>query len=273
MLYTEKIVEALKFLTKEVAIKPTLGLILGSGLGSLAESMKDPKIIPYNEIPHWPHSTAPGHAGKLLFGELEGISTVIMQGRVHYYEGYKMEEVIFPVRVLGLFGIKTLIVTNASGGINRDIPPGGIVAIEDHINFMGSNPLIGENDEDLGLRFPDMSEAYDKEYIEKLFTAAKKENIKLNKGIYIAFSGPSFETPAEIRMARVLGADAVGMSTVPEVIAANHMGIRVCGISCVANAAAGISENKLTHKEVLATMEKSSNSICRLISAFLKEIK
>ena len=273
MLYSEKIAEALNFLTKEVAIKPRIGLILGSGLGSLAENMKEPKVIPYSDIPHWPHSTAPGHAGKLLFGELEGISTVIMQGRVHYYEGYRMEEVIFPVRVLGLLGIKTLIVTNASGGINRDILPGGIVAIEDHINFMGSNPLIGENDDELGLRFPDMSEAYDKEYIEKLFEAAEKENISLKRGIYIAFSGPSFETPAEIRMARVLGADAVGMSTVPEVIAANHLGIRVCGISCVANSAAGISQNRLTHREVLETMEKSSDSICRLISAFLKEIK
>ncbi|MDD4160138.1 MAG: purine-nucleoside phosphorylase, partial [Synergistaceae bacterium] len=216
---------------------------------------------------------APGHAGKLIFGNLDGIQAAVMQGRVHYYEGYTMEEVVLPVRVLGLLGIKTLIVTNASGGINTEIPPGGIVAIEDHINFMGTNPLIGENDEVLGVRFPDMTEAYDREYILKLRTAAEKEDLRLYKGVYVAFSGPSFETPAEIRMAKAIGADIVGMSTVPEVIAANHMGIRVCGISCVANAAAGISKNKLTHQEVLDTMKNSSESICRLISAFLREIR
>ncbi len=272
MLYSEKMSEAIKFLSEKTGQKPERAIILGSGLGSLAESIEDPIVIPYQDIPYWPRSTAPGHAGKLVFGTLEDTPTVIMQGRVHYYEGYTMEEVVFPVRVLGELGIKSLIVTNASGGINTDIPPGGIVAILDHINFMGTNPLIGENNDDMGPRFPDMTEAYDREYIQKLEEAAKKENIRLNKGTYIAFSGPSFETPAEIRMAEALGADIVGMSTVPEVITANHMGIRVCGISCVANAAAGISKNKLTHQEVLDTMKNSSASICRLISAFLREI-
>jgi len=273
MLYSEKISEAFIFLSGKTNQKPKRAIILGSGLGSLAESIEDPKVIPYRDIPYWPRSTAPGHAGKLVFGNLEGVPTVIMQGRVHYYEGYTMEEVVFPVRVLGKFGIRTLIVTNASGGINTDIPPGGIVAVQDHINFMGTNPLIGENNDESGPRFPDMTEAYDREYIQKLEAAAEKENIKINKGTYIAFSGPSFETPAEIRMAEALGADIVGMSTVPEVITANHMGIRVCGISCVANAAAGISKNKLTHQEVLDTMKNSSASICRLISAFLREIR
>ncbi len=273
MLYSEKIFEAIKFLSAKTGHKPERAIILGSGLGSLAESIEDPIVVPYREIPYWPRSTAPGHAGKLIFGNLEGAATVIMQGRVHYYEGYTMEEVVFPVRVLGRLGIKTLIVTNASGGINTDIPPGGIVAIQDHINFMGTNPLIGENDDEAGPRFPDMTEAYDREYIQKLESAAEKENIKINKGTYIAFSGPSFETPAEIRMAEALGADIVGMSTVPEVITANHIGIRVCGISCVANAAAGISKNKLTHQEVLDTMKKSSDSICRLVSAFLREME
>lgn len=271
MLYSEKISEAINFISGKIGQKPKRGIILGSGLGSLAESIEDPKVIPYTDIPYWPRSTAPGHAGKLVFGSLEGVPTIIMQGRVHYYEGYTMEEVVFPVRVLGKLGIKTLIVTNASGGINTDIPPGGIVAIQDHINFMGTNPLIGENNDEVGPRFPDMTEAYDREYIQKLEVAAEKQNIKINKGTYIAFSGPSFETPAEIRMAEALGADIVGMSTVPEVITANHMGIRVCGISCVANAAAGISKNKLTHREVLDTMKNSSASICRLISAFLRE--
>ena len=258
MLYSEKMSEAIKFLSAKTGQKPERAIILGSGLGSLAESIEDPIVISYQDIPYWPRSTAPGHAGKLIFGTLEGTPTVIMQGRVHYYEGYTMEEVVFPVRVLGELGIKSLIVTNASGGINTDIPPGGIVAIQDHINLMGTNPLIGENDADMGPRFPDMTEAYDREYIQKLEAAAEKENISLNKGTYIAFSGPSFETPAEIRMAEALGADIVGMSTVPEVITANHMGIRVCGISCVANAAAGISKNKLTHQEVLDTMKNSS---------------
>lgn len=273
MLYSEKISGAIKFLSGKIDKKPEIALILGSGLGSLAESIENPSVIPYQDIPYWPRSTAPGHAGKLIFGTLEGVSTVIMQGRAHYYEGYTMEEVVFPVRVLGRLGIKTLIVTNASGGINTDIPPGGIVAIQDHINFMGTNPLIGENDDEMGPRFPDMTEAYDREYIQKLERAAEKENISLNRGTYVAFSGPSFETPAEIRMAGAFGADVVGMSTVPEVITANHMGIRVCGISCVANAAAGISKNKLTHQEVLDTMKNSSATICRLISAFLREIR
>lgn len=273
MLYSEKIAEAIKFISAKIDQKPKRAIILGSGLGSLADSIEDPIVIPYQDIPYWPRSTAPGHAGKLIFGIQEGVPTVIMQGRGHYYEGYTMQEVVFPVRVLGQLGINTLIVTNASGGINTDIPAGGIVAIQDHINFMGTNPLIGENDDETGLRFPDMTEAYDREYIQKLETAAEKENISLNRGTYIAFSGPSFETPAEIRMAEAIGADIVGMSTVPEVIAANHMGIRVCGISCVANAAAGISKNKLTHQEVLDTMKNSSASICRLISAFLREIR
>lgn len=273
MLYSEKISEAVKFLSDKIGRRAERAIILGSGLGSLAESLENSEAIPYQDIPYWPRSTAPGHAGKLIFGNLESAPTVIMQGRVHYYEGYTMQEVVFPVRVLGRFGIKSLIVTNASGGINSEIPPGGIVAIEDHINFMGTNPLMGENDDDMGPRFPDMTEAYDREYIQKLVIAAEKENIDLNMGIYMAFSGPSFETPAEIKMAEIIGADVVGMSTVPEVITANHMGIRVCGISCVANAAAGISKNKLTHQEVLDTMKNSSATICRLISAFLREIK
>ena len=273
MLYSEKLTEAVKSLSEKISAIPDVAIVLGSGLGSIADSVGSPKVVRYEEIPFWPRSTAPGHAGKLVFGELEGTKVVLMQGRVHYYEGYTMEEVVFPVRVLGLLGVKTLVVTNASGGINESIPAGGIVAIEDHINFMGTNPLIGENDDKSGPRFPDMTEAFDREYIGRLEKAAKKENIDLYRGIYIAFSGPSFETPAEIRMAKTMGADLVGMSTVPEVIAANHMGIRVCGISCVANAAAGISKNKLTHQEVLDTMKGSSESLCRLIFAFLRELR
>lgn len=273
MLYSEKLSEAVRYLSGKIEARPDVAIILGSGLGALADNIETAAVIAYENIPYWPRSTAPGHAGKLIFGDLEGTNVVIMQGRVHYYEGYTMEEVVFPIRVLGRIGIRTLIVTNASGGIDPDIPTGGLVAVEDHINFMGTNPLIGENDDDFGPRFPDMTEAYDREYIRKLERAAEKDNVRLDKGVYIAFSGPSFETPAEIRMAKTLGADLVGMSTVPEVITANHMGIRVCGISCVANAAAGISKNRLSHQEVLDTMKESSASLCRLICAFLREIR
>lgn len=273
VLYAEKIAEAVKHISQKTDVRPEVGLILGSGLGNLADKMEVSTSIPYSDISYWPRSTAPGHHGKLLFGSLAGIPSVIMQGRIHYYEGYTMEEVVLPVRVLGLLGLKTLIVTNASGGINRDIPPGGITVIEDHINCMGSNPLIGQNYDELGPRFPDMSAAYDREYIQKLFIAAAKTGITLHRGVYMAFTGPSFETPAEIRMAERMGADIVGMSTVPEVIAANHMGIRVCGISCVANAAAGISKERLTHSEVLHTMMESSGSFSELIFAFMKELR
>jgi len=273
MLYSEKIAEAVGYIEKIIKASPDIAVILGSGLGKLAEETEYKVVIPYEDIPYWPRSTAPGHAGKLVFGNIQGRYTAIMQGRVHYYEGYAMKEVTFPLRVLGAMGIKTVVPTNASGAVNTDIKPGTIVAITDHINYMGTNPLIGENCDDFGPRFPDMTSAYDPELRHKLMTAAEKEGIKIDEGVYIAFSGPSFETPAEIRMARILGADLVGMSTVPEVIVANHMGIKVCGISCVANYAAGITKNKLTHQEVLDTMDKASDSICRLIAAFIKEIR
>jgi purine-nucleoside phosphorylase len=273
MLYSEKIAEALGYIENKISTQPDVGIILGSGLGKLAEKAEKPVVIPYEDIPYWPRSTAPGHAGKLVLGYIEGRYTAIMQGRVHYYEGYTMKEVTFPTRVLGVMGIKALVATNASGGVNTDIKPGSIVAIKDHINYMGTNPLIGENCDEWGPRFPDMTTAYDNEFRKSLKNAADKEMIDLNEGVYIAFSGPSFETPAEIVIARKLGADLVGMSTVPEVIVANHMGIRVCGISCVANYAAGITENKLTHQEVLDTMDKAGDSICRLIAGFLREMK
>lgn len=269
---SEKLNQAADHLRGKISSKPEIAIILGSGLGALADSVEDRETVSYGEIPFWPRSTVVGHAGRLVAGKLCGKNVVIMQGRVHYYEGYSMEEVTFPVRALGLLGVKSLIVTNASGGINTEVPPGTLYAITDHINFMGSNPLIGENLEEFGPRFPDMTHAYDGEYIEKLTTAANKQNIRLERGVYMAFSGPSFETPAEIRMARALGADLAGMSTVPEVIAAGHMGMRVCGISCVANYAAGITNEKLTHAEVLEAIAAASDSVIKLIGAFLAEI-
>lgn len=272
MLLTEKIQQAVEYLERHISIKPDIAIILGSGLGALADDVECSEIVSYADIPFWPRSTVFGHAGRLVAGYLSGKPVIIMQGRVHYYEGYNMEEVTFPTRVLGCFGAKSLVVTNASGGINTEIPPGTLCVITDHINYMGTNPLIGENLDDFGPRFPDMTYSYDVEYINKLEASAAKVNIRLERGVYMGFSGPSFETPAEIKMARILGADLAGMSTVPEVIAANHMGMRVCGISCVANFASGIMDAKLTHTEVLEVMSESSDSIIRLLKAFWAEL-
>ncbi len=267
----ENVLEALYFIQKKITNPPRIALVLGSGLADLAHEIEHAEVIPYAEIPYWPHSTVPGHPGRLVFGQLEGVSVVVLQGRTHYYEGYSEQEVSFPVRLLGEWGVRDYFATNASGGINTRFAPGDLVAIFDHINFMGANPLIGSNEEDWGPRFPDMTYAYNPELLDVLSHVADQEGITLHRGIYIAFSGPSFETPAEIRMARTLGADIVGMSTVPEVIAANHMGMRVAAVSCVANYAAGIQESRLTHEEVLAEMQKSADKMGRLIRGFLRE--
>lgn len=272
MYYWDKVNEAAAYIRKRTEITPKAALILGSGLGRIAEQIERPEIIPYEEIPYWPRSTAPGHEGRLIFGWFRGVPVAVMQGRVHYYEGYTMPEVTFPVRVLGELGIKCLVVTNASGGINLEIPPGTVVAITDHINYMGTNPLIGVNNDHWGVRFPDMGSAYDKDYTKRVKDIAVKENIALKEGVYIAFSGPSFETPAEIKMARTLGADIVGMSTVPEVITAAHMGIKVLGLSCAANYAAGITDQKLTHQDVLQVMSASAGELSRLIERFFEEV-
>lgn len=271
MYHWDKVDEAVKYLEKRMTVRPRAALVLGSGLGSVAEHVEGAQAIPYEEIPNWPRSTAPGHAGRLVVGTLHGTPVAVMQGRVHFYEGYSMAEVTFPARVLALLGAKMLVVTNASGSINKDILPGSIVAIEDHLNLMGTNPLIGTNNDDWGPRFPDMTEAYDRQLLAVLERAAAREGIALKRGIYAAFSGPSFETPAEVRMAQKLGADIVGMSTVPEVIIANHMGVRVVGISCAANYGAGMSPTKLSHREVLEATAKCGESLARLVEAFLAE--
>ena len=267
-----KIAEALSFIGEKIASRPRVGIILGSGLGGIAEAVENPLAISYGDIPHWPKTTAQGHAGRLVFGELEGVHVVVMQGRVHHYEGYSVGELTFPIRVLGELRISTLFATNASGGVNLGYKPGDLVAVYDHINFMGINPLVGRNNEKWGPRFPDMTYAYDREYLEILESAAAEGKISLRRGVYIAFSGPSFETPAEIRMARFMGADIVGMSTIPEVIAANHMNIRVAVVSCVANFAAGVKPEKLHHQEVLDGMARAAGSMERLLRAFLRKI-
>ena len=224
--------ETVSYIERKIKQKPEIGVILGSGLGVIASEIEEQVIVPFNEIPHFPVSTVPGHEGRFVFGELEGKPVMCMQGRFHYYEGYELEQVTLPVKLMKRLGAATLIVTNAAGGINESFEPGDLMVIEDHINLMGVNPLRGRNDESVGPRFPDMSEAYDLQLRKTAFSAARQLDIEVRKGVYAAVSGPSYETPAEIRYLRTLGADAVGMSTVQEVIIANHADMMVLGISC-----------------------------------------
>jgi purine-nucleoside phosphorylase len=249
--------------------KPRAGIILGSGLGAFADTLTNKTVIPYSELPNFPNSSVVGHAGRLVLGTLGGEPIVAMQGRVHFYEGYTGAQVVFPARVLCLLGVKSLVVTNAAGGINPSFGPGDLMAITDHINLAGFNPLTGPNPESLGPRFPDMSLAYHPALRELLFESAKKTGVTLKQGVYAIASGPSYETPAEIRMLRTLGADAVGMSTVPEVIAATHMGVRVAGISCITNLAAGIGNKPLSHEEVGEVADRARDVFSRLLGHFL----
>jgi purine-nucleoside phosphorylase len=234
-------------------LRPTIAIVLGSGLGAFAEQLEGATAIPFAEIPHFPQSTVPGHSGKLVIGKVSGVPVAVMQGRVHAYEGYSSEEVTFPVRVLGRLGVRTLVLTNAAGGINEGLKQGQLVLIADHINLSGRNPVAGPNDERLGPRFFDMSEAYSGRLRELAHEAARAMEFRLDEGVYLSVLGPSFETPAEIRAFRTMGADLVGMSTVQETIVARHMGINVLGISCVTNMAAGIQKEPLSHEEVMAT--------------------
>lgn len=230
-----------------------VALVLGSGLGAFADDLQDSVAIPYDEIPGFARSTVEGHAGRLVLGRVGGISLAAMQGRFHYYEGYALEEVVFPVRVLGLLGIKALILTNAAGGINVAFEQGSLMVISDHLNLMGVNPLRGKNDERFGSRFPDMSEVYARDYQEIAVEEGRRMNIELRRGIYAGLSGPSYETPAEVRMLRTLGADAVGMSTVPEAIIGRQMGIKIMGLSCITNMASGVFDQPINHQEVIET--------------------
>jgi len=248
---------------------PKVGIILGSGLGGFADTLLDRVVLPYAELPHFPHSSVPGHAGRLVLGTLGGEPIVAMQGRVHFYEGYAPWQVAFPARVLCALGIKTLVVTNAAGGIQTGMRPGDLMAILDQINLSGWNPLTGPNDERLGPRFPDMSTAFNPVLTQLLLDTAERLNIPLKKGVYAYLSGPSYETPAEIRALRILGADAVGMSTVPEVIAAAHMGVKVAGVSCITNLAAGIGHKPLSHAEVAEVANQGAAVFSNLLAAFL----
>lgn len=268
----QKISEAAKYILDKSQYKPEMALILGSGLGAIGDQIEDAEFYPYNEIPHFPISTVEGHAGRLVIGKLEGKVVVAMQGRFHYYEGYKMEEVTFPVRVMKLLGVETLIVTNAAGAVNTEYKPGDLMLINDHLNLSGNNPLIGKNLEEFGVRFPDMSDPYNKELRGKVKEIAKSLNIDLKEGVYACMSGPTYETPAEIRMVRTLGADAVGMSTVPEVIVAVHSGMKVVGVSCATNMAAGILDQPLNHEEVMETSAIAREKFIKLMRNIIKEI-
>lgn len=267
-----KIQEAANFLKSKFSQQPEVGLILGSGLGVLGDEIENAVKIPYSNIPNFPVSTVEGHAGQLVFGLLNGVYVLAMQGRFHYYEGYSFDKVTFPVRVMKELGIKQLIVTNAAGGVNESYNPGDLMLISDHINNMGNNPLIGPNDANMGVRFPDMSEAYSKQLRQLAKDIAKKLNLNIQEGVYVGNTGPTYETPAEIRMIRTLGGDAVGMSTVPEVIVARHAGLNVLGISCISNMAAGILDQPLNHEEVIETTEKVKLDFLRYVKAIVAEL-
>jgi purine-nucleoside phosphorylase len=268
----ENIQNAAGFLKEKYTNTPKVGLILGSGLGVLADEIENPVKIPYNEIPNFPISTVEGHAGQLVFGLLNGVEVIAMQGRFHFYEGYGMDKVTFPVRVMKELGVGMLIVTNAAGGVNESFEAGDLMIITDHINFMGTNPLIGPNDSKLGARFPDMSEPYSKELRGIAKEIAAQINLNVKEGVYFGNPGPVYETPAEVRMVRTLGGDAVGMSTVPEVIVARHSGMKVLGISCISNMASGILDQPLTHDEVIETTERVKANFLLYIKEIVKSI-
>lgn len=261
--------EAAEYIQGKTSIRPEIGLIMGSGLGVLGDHIENAVVIEYRDIPHFPISTVEGHAGELLIGMLSGRPVVLMRGRFHMYEGYGPELTAFPVRVMKALGVQSLLVTNAAGGINLNFASGNLMLISDHLNLTGKNPLIGPNDNELGARFPDMSEAYSKRLRAIAIEVAGQQGIDVQEGVYAGLLGPSYETPAEIRMLRALGADAVGMSTVAEVIAARHSGIEVVGISCISNMASGILDQPLSHEEVMETTERVKSQFLGLVTSLI----
>src|SRR5580700_1785950 len=263
---------AASFIFTKTKLRPKIALVLGSGLGAFADEFAKPTRIPYAKIPHFPRSTAVGHAGQLVLGTVDGIAVAGMQGRVHLYEGYSVKDVAFPIRVFARMGVQAVILTNAAGGIKREFVQGKLVVIKDHINLQGANPLSGPNDDRFGVRFPDMTAAYDRRFREMAVGEGNRMGIGMYEGVYAALPGPSYETPAEIRYLRTIGADLVGMSTVPEVIAARHCGMRVLGISCVTNAAAGILDQPLDHKEVLEIAERVKGQFIALLKTVIPRI-
>lgn len=267
-----KIAESVEYINKKSKVRPKIAIILGTGLGGLAEDIEEKEIIPYSDIPNFPISTVQSHSGNLVLGKLGNKEVVAMQGRFHYYEGYSLQEVTFPVRVMKKLGADTIIISNAAGGMNRFFKRGDLMLITDHINLFGNNPLIGPNDEELGPRFPDMSEAYNRQLIELALKVAAKEKIKLHQGIYAGLTGPTLETPAEYRFLIKIGADAVGMSTVPEVIVANHMGMKVLGISCITDLAVDGVIVKTSVEEILEAASKTEPIMTKLVKKVIEKI-
>ena len=268
----ERAATAARFIHARAGREVRTALVLGSGLGAFADEVEGAASIPYEEIPGFARPTVEGHAGRLVVGEVGGAGVAVMQGRFHFYEGYTLEEVTFPVRVLGLLGAKSLVLTNAAGGLNVTFAQGALMVISDHLNLMGANPLLGPNDERFGPRFPDMTSVYDHEYQDAAIREAHEMGLELRRGIYAALSGPCYETPAEVRMLRLLGADAVGMSTVPEAIVARHMGLRVLGISCITNLAAGVLDRPIDHAEVMETGERVREKFSELLRRVIPKL-
>jgi purine-nucleoside phosphorylase len=264
---------AAKFILAKTRLRPAVAVVLGSGLGDFADSLEGATAVPYTKIPHFPRSSVVGHAGRLVLGRAGGVPVAAMQGRVHFYEGYGAREVVFPIRVLARMGVRAVVLTNAAGGINRDYGQGALVVLRDHLNLQGTSPLIGPNDERFGPRFPDMTEAYAKSFRAAALEEARRLGIRVHEGVYAAMHGPSYETPAEIRALRTLGADLVGMSTVPEVIAARQMGLKVLAISCVTNMAAGILDQPIDHEEVLRVGQQVKGQFVALLRAVLPRIQ
>lgn len=269
MTLMEKITAAAEYIRSKTDLRPTVGLVLGSGLGDFADSLEDALRIPYGDIPHFPVSTAPGHAGALVIGKKCGQVVAAMQGRIHCYEGHTMQTITFPIRVLAKLGVKNLVLTNAAGGANPAYNPGSLMLISDHINYGFANPLIGENLEEFGPRFPDVSDLYTKELRTAVKAKAAAAGIHLEEGVYMMFTGPNYETPAEVRMAQILGADAVGMSTAPEALVAGHCGMRIVGVSCITNHAAGVTDSKLDHAEVVEIANRVHDTFQALLELIL----
>jgi purine-nucleoside phosphorylase len=269
----ERAEHAARFIRSQVAEDVRVAVVLGSGLGAFADELEDARAISYSEIPGFARPTVEGHAGRLVVGHVEGVNVAAMQGRFHFYEGYTLEEVTFPVRVLGLLGVRSLVLTNAAGGLNNSFSEGALIVISDHLNLMGTNPLLGKNDPRFGPRFPDMTAVYDHEYQETAIAQAHEMGMELRRGIYAALSGPSYETPAEIRMLRLLGADAVGMSTVPEAIVARHMGLRVLGLSCITNMAAGVLDKPINHEEVIEIGNRVRETFAELLRRVIPKLQ
>ncbi len=268
----DKLITCVNAVKQRITFQPEVALILGSGLGDYAQEMDIVETLEYSEIEGFPVSTVAGHQGRFLFGYVKGVPVVAMQGRVHYYEGYEMSDVVLPTRLMGLLGAKVVILTNAAGGVNYEFHPGDLMMITDHITTAVPSPLIGPNLEELGARFPDMSQVYKKDLQEIILKAAENVKVTIQQGVYMQFSGPNYETPAEIRMCRTLGADAAGMSTACEAMAANHMGMKVCGISCITNLASGMSSQPLNHKEVQETADRVARDFKRLVTETIRLI-